>query len=639
MTIGEKHGTDAQRRHYTTMITSDYTILGMPFYLIYFGAALVLSLCLTPLIRRLALATGQVAVPKDSRWHKKETALMGGVGIFLSTIAVWVGAGIVAGWQELLGSYLPVALCASGMFLLGLFDDIFNMDPQHKLAAQIVITSILMIFGFRLDWTFSRTANLFLSIVWIIGITNAFNLLDNMDGLSAGVAFIAGSFLFLSQYLNPGPGSIDGPFLMLCSAYLGAILGFLVFNFNPASIFMGDSGSLFIGFVMACLTVTGGSGRSVGGNVGHLLSVMAIPILIVFIPILDTGFVSVMRKLFRRPISQGGKDHSSHRMVAIGFSERKAVLVLYAFSVVSGLIALGINYLSLGPSLVLIVLYLLFVLFFWIYLARVKVYQEDSILTNNGLGAFTPILVQLTYRRRLFEVLLDFVLVSVAYYTAYLLRFEGPVYYLIGENFRFFLKSLPIMVACQISCFYVMGVYRGVWESTGLSDLIGYIKAITVGTVMAMLILLFLYRFESFSRTVFIIHWILMLMLVSLSRLSFRLVDEGVKRGRQKGRPTLIYGAGVGGQMVVKEIENNPGLNLMLVGFIDDNPRKSNRKIMGYPVLGSQEDLERIVRKNEVREIIISFRVNGNVRRQEISNLCSRIGAQVNVKQMKLMIG
>ncbi len=605
-------------------------------YLLFLAGSFLLSLCLTPLVRRVAIRRGYVAVPKDTRWHKKKTALMGGVAIFVSVAAFWVSLGFLLGWNNIGGSYLAMILCATAVFALGLADDLQNMDPQHKLAAQIVIASVLILFGVNLEWTISRTANLFISIVWVVGITNAFNLLDNMDGLSAGIAAIASIFLFLGNYLNPGPET--GLILLLIVGYLGAVLGFLVFNFNPASIFMGDAGSLFIGFVMACFTVVGGVGRVTGGTAAQLLSVMAIPIFILFIPILDTGFVSLMRKLFRRPISQGGRDHSSHRMVAIGFTEKKAVLVLYAFSVASGLLALAIHHLSIGPTLVLIVIYLLFVIFFWIYLARVKVYQEDSILSGEGLGGFTPIIVQLTYRRRVFEVLLDFVLITVAYYTAYLLRFEGPVYYLIGENFRFFLKSLPIMVACQIFCFYLVGVYRGIWESTGLSDLIDYIKGITAATVMAMLILLFLYRFASFSRAVFIIYWVLMLILVSLSRLSFRLVDEGVKKSRQKGKPTLVYGAGVGGQMVVKEIENNRTLEMVVVGFIDDNPRKYKRRIMGYPVLGSKADLESIIRKNGIQEIVISFRVNGAERKREIDEICAKMGVDVDVKQMRLSI-
>jgi len=611
--------------------------LSVTHYLAFFGASLGLSLVLTPLVRSLARATGQVAVPRDTRWHKQETALLGGVAIFAATVGVWTAVVLALGWESAGKPFLPLILCATGVFLLGLVDDIVSLVPQHKLAAQIVIVSIFMTFGLRLDWTVSKTANLFLSILWVVGITNAFNLLDNMDGLAAGVALIAGAFLFLTHYMNPGGAALSVPFLVLCSVYLGALLGFLVYNFNPASIFMGDAGSLFLGFVMASLTMVG-EGDSVGYSAGKLLSVIAIPILILFIPILDTGFVSFMRKLFRRPISQGGRDHSSHRLVAIGFSERKAVLVLYGFAVASGLIALAINALSIGTTLVLILFYLLFVGFFWIYLARVKVYEGRSVLSEEGTGTVTPILIQFTYRRRLFEVVLDLILITAAYYTAYLLRFEGPVYYLIGENFRFFLNSLPIVVACQIFCFYVLGIYRGIWEATGLSDLIDYIKAITLGTVTAMLILLFVYRFESFSRAVFVIHWILLLLLISLSRLSFRLVDEGVKKGKQKGKRVLIYGAGAGGRMAAKEIENNPSLGLVIVGFLDDNPQKFKKKIMGYPVLGGREELEKVVRKRDVQGILVAFKARGEEVRRELQALFQKRDLEVEVRQMKMVL-
>jgi len=609
---------------------------GLPLYIYIsvLGASFAISLILTPLVRKLAIAYGKVAVPKDNRWHKKTTALLGGISIFFATLTVWILAAGLTDWGTYGRPFLPMMLCASAIFALGLADDIFNMDPQHKLAGQIIITSILMFFGFRLGWVDSKTVNLFLSILWVVGITNAFNLLDNMDGLSAGIAFICGAFLFLWHFMGPQSLVSGGPILLISAAYLGAILGFLIYNFNPASIFMGDAGSLFIGFVLACLTMKGTSRQMGGGGFVHVLSVIAIPILILFIPILDTGFVSFMRKLFRRPISQGGRDHSSHRMVAIGFSEKKAVLVLYAFAVASGLVALAIRYFSIWSSLIVTVFYLLFVLFFWIYLAKVKVYPEESIISNNGLGVFTPVIVEITYRRRLFEVLLDLILITVAYYTAYFLRFEGSI----GKDLHMFLNSLPIVIACQILSFYVMGVYRGVWESTGLRDLIGYIKAVTVGTVLPILILLTIYRFQSFSRAVFAIYWVLMLVLISLSRLSFRLLDEGIRKGNKKGKPALIYGAGVGGQMTMKEIEANRDLGLVLVGFVDDNPRIHGSKIKGYPVLGDQKDLKEIIKKHKVKEVIVSFKENGLEKKKEIRSLCANMGAEVEVKQMQLIL-
>jgi len=603
-------------------------------YLLIFGLSCGLSLVLTPLARRLAIRWGRVAVPKDNRWHRKETALLGGVSIFAAMTGVWTAGAALSDWPVFGQPHLIMILCSGGIFALGLVDDLVTMDPQHKLAGQVVITAILIFFGYRLGWTDSKTLNLFLSIIWIVGITNAFNLLDNMDGLACGVGLIAGGFLFLWLYLSPVAGGVAAPALFALSAYLGAITGFLVYNFNPASIFMGDAGSLFIGFVLASLTVTGTPSQVGDQGFFRLLSVIAIPVLILFIPILDTGFVSLMRKLFRRPISQGGRDHSSHRLVAIGFSEKKAVLVLYAFSAASGLMALAINGLNMGISLVLIALYLLFIAFFWIYLARVKVYTEKSILSGEMSGVVTPILVEITFRRRLFEVLLDLVLITVAYYAAYLLRFEGDI----GLNFDFFLHSLPIVIACQILFFYLFGIYRGIWENTSVRDLISYGKAITAGTILPILILLFVYRFYSFSRAVFVIYWGLMLIFVSLSRLSFRLLDEGIRGASKAGKRVLVYGAGLGGQVVLREIESNRDFGLCVAGFMDDNPRIQKRKIRGYPVFGGLKDLDRILAEHHIQEIIISFRMNSSEKKREIKRRCDEMGAEVDVKEMRLTI-
>jgi UDP-GlcNAc:undecaprenyl-phosphate GlcNAc-1-phosphate transferase len=194
------------------------------------------------------------------------------------------------------------------------------------------------------------------------------------------------------------------------------------------------------------------------------------------------------------------------------------------------------------------------------------------------------------------------------------------------------------VIACQIFWFYIMDVYRGDWQSTSIRDLTDYAKAVTGGTVMAILILLFMYRFYSFSRYVFVIHWILMLVLLSLSRLSFRLIEEGIRKKNHDGKPTLIYGAGIGGQMIAKEIERNFDLGLKLVGLIDDNPRKHRRKVMGYPVFGSQNGIEKIITKHHIQHIIISFKLNGEEKRKEIEDLCKSLELDIEVTQMKLVI-
>ena len=600
-------------------------------FLVAFGGAL----CLTPIVRHLAVKYNYVATPREDRWHKKTTGLFGGVSIFFSMMAAWLfSSSIFFQPQNYIQPLLPVAIGGTAIFLLGLVDDISEINPQYKLIGQVVVASVLVIFGFQFNWFESKTANLLISIFWIVGITNAFNLLDNMDGLSAGIALISGFFLFLWLTVMPGAHTLAAPVQLILVAYIGSLLGFLFYNFNPASIFMGDAGSLFIGFMLACLTVIEHPSDVQAVPLFNQLSVIAIPCLILFIPILDTAFVSFMRKLFSRSIFQGGRDHSSHRMVAIGLSERKAVIVLYFFAIISGLLALCIYPLDFGISVVIIALYLILVLLFWIYLANVEVYSEPPDMIDKRTGVLLPVMMETGYGRTLFSILMDLILITVAYYTSYLLRFGGEI----GLNLDFFLKSLPIMFACQILWLYRFGLYQRLWRGSRLGDIFVYVKGVTAGTVMAMLMLLFIYRFQSFSRAVFIIYWGVMLIFISFSRFFFRLLDEWVSRGNQHGKPALIYGAGVGGQMVAREIETNEGLGLSMVGFIDDDPIKKGKKIHGYPVLGSEKQFKEIIEKYNIQEIIVSFRDNGVEKKKEVHRLCTRDGIDTVVSQMRLVI-
>jgi UDP-GlcNAc:undecaprenyl-phosphate GlcNAc-1-phosphate transferase len=600
-------------------------------YLIAFLASFFFSLAITPLTRHLAIKGNIVARPRDDRWHRKPTALLGGVSLFITVMVAWQLVSLQFGLYASIKHLLPLALGCLAIFLLGLVDDLFDINPQHKLVGQIIIASLLVVFGFQVNWFVSKTANLLISIFWIVGITNAFNLLDNMDGLSAGIAFIAGLFLFFS-HIPLGSGTVI-PELLFLSILLGSLAGFLIYNFYPASIFMGDSGSLFIGFVMAGLT-TEASGLMLGVRSGHLVFVLAIPILILFIPIMDTAFVSLMRKLSGRPISLGGQDHSSHRMVAIGFSERTAVLTLYGFAGVSGILAMVVSRLALGVSLVLVTMYLLFIVFFWITLARVKAYPEKSLLSESRKGRLTPLLIEVTYKRRLFEVLLDLILIPLAYWISHLLRFEGSAY---GENFPIFFKSLPIVMACQLFAFFLFGVYRGIWQYMGMRDVIVFGKAVTTGAVLSVLVNLGIYRFMGFSRTVFVIYWVILFALVTASRFSYRLIGEATpKNAMKKGKKTLIYGAGAGGQLIMQEIEGNRNLGLALVGFIDDDIGKQNRRFLGYPVFGGKGSLDEIVKKYQISEVIVSFRNMDKETMNSLKKDCSLLG--VNLSRLNIVI-
>src|SRR5690348_14676119 len=304
--------------------------------LVAVAASFVLALLLTPLVRAFARRVGMVAVPKTDRWHKKPTAMLGGTVMWLTVGACYIafiGHTTYGKW---------ILLASTLLFAVGLVDDLIHIKPYQKLIGQILGSAYVVYYGLSLPWTGSVLLNMALAIFWLIGITNAINLLDNMDGLASGIAIIAAGFLSLS-FVNSGQFTEA----LILLVFAAALLGFLVYNSNPASIFMGDCGSMFVGFFLASsalINVNGGRSRS-------FLPVLAVPILVLFIPIFDTTFVTVLRKLSGRAASQGGRDHTSHRLVALGMSERNAVLMLYSFAVLSGFLAVLVRQTKIDVAL------------------------------------------------------------------------------------------------------------------------------------------------------------------------------------------------------------------------------------------------------------------------------------------------
>ena len=216
------------------------------YFLLCGGVALGLSLALTPLTIRLARWKGYIATPQDDRWHKDPTPLIGGAAIFTAFAAALLVAGPGSP-----GTYSILA-GAAGIFVLGLIDDIFGLNPQIKLIGQIIISALMVAMGIQIEIIPWPALSIPLTIFWMVALINAFNLLDNMDGLAAGLAVITSCVLLIFS-LQAGDYTVAA----LSAALGGAALGFLVFNFNPASIFMGDCGSMVLGFCLACFSILG----------------------------------------------------------------------------------------------------------------------------------------------------------------------------------------------------------------------------------------------------------------------------------------------------------------------------------------------------------------------------------------------
>src|ERR1044071_3003332 len=481
----------------------------MPFdprTLLAIAASFCLALVLTPLVRAFARRFGFVAVPKTDRWHKKPTAMLGGAAIWLSVVIITVAFSL----QSVYGKW--ILLASTFLFLVGLIDDLIHITPYQKLVGQILGSAYVVYYGLTLPWTGSVLLNMALAIFWLVSITNAINLLDNMDGLASGIAVIAAGFLALS-FLNSGQFTEA----VLLLVFAAALLGFLVYNSNPASIFMGDCGSMFVGFFLASSALTNIS----GGRSRSFLPVLAVPILVLFIPIFDTTFVTVLRKLSGRAASQGGRDHTSHRLVALGMSESRAVWMLYGFAALAGILAILVQRARLDVSLAAITGFTIVLTLVGVYLAGVKVYDETDELMALKEKPLYAFLVDVSYKRRIFEVLLDVVLIILSYWASYAIRFPPD-----STAWKLFLRTLPVLVFVKMSVFLAMRVYRGLWRYTSMSDLIVFAKAVALSSVGSLLLILFAFRFEGYSRKVFVIDAVLMFLFLAGSRLAFRVFRQ-----------------------------------------------------------------------------------------------------------------
>lgn len=487
------------------MIASDPSVPSvLQSLLIAFGC----SVALVPAARRLAIRLDVVARPRADRWHRTVVPLLGGVAIGLATLIASLAGGLAVS--------LPVVLFASmAMFVMGLVDDILLLRPATKLVAQIAAAAALVYFGFRLNWVESRLLDSVLTMVWVVGLTNAFNLLDNMDGLCAGTAFIVAVMLLAGFWTGASRDSAL-PEMTLLAALAGAAAGFLVYNFPPASIFMGDSGSLLFGFSLAALTL---GHEGVRASRSDVLSVIAGPAFVLLIPIFDTTLVTVARLLSGRSPAMGGRDHSSHRLVAIGLSERDAVLVLWLLASVGGAIGLLLRNFSPDWSLPVGAIYLAGMCVFAVYLARVRVYEEPP--PRQVSEAVTFLNANFMNRRRVVEVLVDVSIIGAAYYLATQLVFSDPEAYL--RNAEVFYQSLPVVVATQLVAFFARGLYRGIWQPFARPDVNKVLEAVLAGSAIAQIFLVAYYGYFAVSWKVVLLQAVIVAAGVIMSRLIGRM--------------------------------------------------------------------------------------------------------------------
>lgn len=564
---------------------------------IILGTSLAASLLFTPLVRKLAFRLSLIAHPTSDRWHKRPTALLGGVAIALATAVGLAAATFLVGdgWAVRRSGAsaqpaLAVGISSLLMFIVGLADDVVRLRAQTKFLFQLLAGIVLVSLGAVVPLTSSYAGNVLITLFWFVALTNAFNLLDGLDGVAGGVGAIASFFLGLSF-------AKQGAWLHASLAWslAGATLGFLRYNFHPASIFMGDAGSMLVGAVLAGLVVSSPTTAS-----ASLASVMFVPLAIVAVPLVDTTLVTVTRILAGRPISQGGLDHSTYRLIALGLTESQVALLLCAFAVGGGLLALFLTRLDAGLGILIGTTFFVAMSLLAAYLGRMKVAHPADAPAANGM---TLLARNLLYKRRFGELLLDVVIVTLAYYGAYRLRFDNA---LPAAYVKAFQSTIGFVIALKILMFGVLGVYRGAWRYASIVDLYRIIGAILIADVV-----FFAYAEQrvpalAASHSIIYIDALLCAALILCSRLSFRSLEAVRVWLQPKGQQrVLIYGAGDRGELSLRRFVNRRELDLHPVCFLDDDARKHGAQIHGVPIVGGLESLAFAVDRYRINKIVI----------------------------------
>ncbi len=458
---------------------------------------------------------GWVVQPRSDRWHRKPVAQFGGIAIILAFVAT---AGLLHEHGRLLG----VVALTLAIAVVGFCDDVRSWKPITRLLIEFAIAGGTVSLGLVYPLRSAHWVNVCFTLAWIVGITNAFNLLDNMDGLAAGIGIIAGVILAL---LTPDPH-----LRLLTLAFVGAIGGFLVFNFRPAKIFMGDTGSLAIGYYLACASLLATE------HLSTVSSILFVPVLVLFIPVFDTLLVSVTRRINGRAISAGARDHTSHRLVLLGISERRAVLLLYGLAALSGMVAVLSKRVWSDLGWGVLGLFLLAATLFWLHLARLRL-PDEYLSRSNVFSLALPALMQ-SVATTAGAVLLDMCVIGLSLYLAILLRFGRFSVVPLSQ----YLALCCIALVTKLPPLALFGVYR--WRST-VSLRFAYlvVKSAIVGSLGFVTAAVFWNRFAGLSRAVFVIDLLLTCVLLVGVRLSDWLFER-VLRPATKQRPCLLVDTG-----------------------------------------------------------------------------------------------
>ncbi len=613
-------------------------------FILCFLVSAVLSLVLTPLAIRLAFAIGAVDKPDERKVHKRVMPRLGGVAAFLSfalTLAIahlifpdLRFATIIAkgNWQMVAASFVII-------LALGVCDDVWSLKPGKKFLVQLLAGSLVYVAGFRIlqitDPFGGGMLNLGmfaypLTVLWVVGITNAFNLIDGLDGLASGIALIAGLTITAISIFHR-----DIETAVVALAFVGAVFGFLRYNFNPARIFLGDSGSLFLGFTLAVLSIESSTKGSTAFSV-------IVPLLVLGVPIMDT-ILAMLRRILKSSLTDeapttapGGKFHSMflpdkrhihHQLIARGLSHRDAVIVLYIVSCAFGLSAFLVTAGSLNTSLLLVAVAV--VIEFGV---RKLGYREMAFIKNGLLLRF--------YSRAFLDsavtqIVLDTLSVFAAFVVAHLLTAPD---HLSAPLWRLWAFAIVIVSTIQLFAFIFGGLYKRDVSLFGFGDILQILKAALAGVIGTAVAFALLPVFPDGMRIgeFVLLDFYLLTTLVVGSRFAFHALNYVFHREPIEGRRSVIYGADRDGLITLQSlVAQSASRGISPAGFLDDDPKLEGKFLDGYPIFGGHWKLEGLIKRMNVCEVVVASQKMNSLVLGRITKIADECGVPIRLSQMK----
>jgi len=559
--------------------------------------------------RHFAIKNGIGTVPNKRKVHTGFIPHMGGLGIVIGGA---FGLVVAITWKEYYWNmftlkYAGILTGALLMLASGIFDDIKGLKAREKFILQLIASSIVIYSGCKIETIinpFGDPIQLgFFSIpityLWLIGITNAINLLDGLDGLAAGVSLIALITFSILAYQQQ-----DWMTFAICLAFMGGIVGFLYFNYHPASIFMGDTGSLFLGFLIAALAVKGLQKSE--GNIALL-----VPIITLAVPIGDTA-LAFFRRLNKgqHPFSPD-KDHLHHRLLFLGLSHRQAVHIIYLFSFLFGLSAYLI---ATETGLIggLVVLFVFIIAIFSLY--RLGYLEAQKIKTYVGEQSIIEVkkgMAPLSMRRiwhKFSLVISDVLMLNLALIFTYMIRFHSGLFdnpTSLSLDYYFNSGIWLLLTSFFIFLFILNGLYSMRWDVSRFDKVIRVSRVLLFGAFILFIITLDPGRIFSPARLTIVIYTLILFLLVNAGRLFIISIEKRMALLEYAPHNTLLVGSDKKALKILDEIKKNPHLLYQVIGFVAKT--KPEKKVENLPYLGSYRQISKIIRDRGVVEVIIAI--------------------------------